>query len=271
MSNLVIQYQNSLSIYQQVTRQFQSVLSMLLQNQELPVHSITGRAKDIHSLAGKIHKNKNKYKSLQDITDLCGLRIITYYEDDVDRVAALIREHFSIDEENSVDKRQSLKPTEFGYASLHLIVNLPADTENSKPAECCKVEIQIRSLLQHAWAEIEHDLEYKNPAGTSPEIRRRFSRVASLLESADIEFKALRAELTQTPAAIPAVKKAASSRSVFKLPQSVIGKFLDEFPNYGWAACAALVFLLCSILVDHYTGTKFTEMSLLLSSMMLIG
>lgn len=270
MSNLVMQYQNSLNIYQQVTRQFQSVLSMLLQNQEVPVHSITGRAKDIRSLAGKIHKNKNKYKKLQDITDLCGLRIITYYEDDVDRVAALIRDHFSIDEENSVDKRQTLKPTEFGYASLHLIVNLPAEADKPQAAGCCKVEIQIRSLLQHAWAEIEHDLEYKNPAGTTPEIRRRFSRVASLLESADIEFRALRAELTTTGSAEPAVQKTAP-KAVFRLPQSRIGKFLDEFPNYGWAACAALVFLLCSILVDHYTGTKFTEMSLVVSSMMLLG
>ena len=91
---------------------------------------------------------------MENITDLCGLRIITYYEDEVDQIAAFIREHFSTDEDNSVDKREKLDPDQFGYASVHVIVNLPIDASgiNPRSGESCKVEIQIRSMLQHAWA-----------------------------------------------------------------------------------------------------------------------
>ena len=53
-------------------------------------------------------------------------------------------------------------------------------------------EIQIRSILQHAWAEIEHDLGYKSEAAIPRDIRRRFSRLAGLLEIADDEFLGIR-------------------------------------------------------------------------------
>jgi hypothetical protein len=58
-----------------------------------------------------------------------------------------------------------------------------------------KAEIQIRSILQHAWAEIEHDLGYKRKEDVPREIRRRFSRIAGLLELVDTEFVKIRDEL----------------------------------------------------------------------------
>ncbi len=122
MSNLVAQYQEKLSSYQNITNQFQNMLSVLLQQQPLHIHSVVGRTKNKQSLVKKIHKADHKYKELENITDLCGLRIITYYEDEVDQIAAFIREHFSTDEDNSVDKREQLEADQFGYASVHVIV-----------------------------------------------------------------------------------------------------------------------------------------------------
>lgn len=58
-----------------------------------------------------------------------------------------------------------------------------------------KFEVQIRSILQHSWAEIEHDLGYKNLEGIPYHIKRKFSRVASLLEVADLEFSNIRSEI----------------------------------------------------------------------------
>jgi len=83
--------------------------------------------------------------------------------------------------------------------SLHYVVCLPTSRANlreNKQFAGLKAEIQIRSILQHAWAEIEHDLGYKTELSLPREIRRRFSRLAGLLELADGEFSAIRSDLT---------------------------------------------------------------------------
>ena len=92
----------------------------------------------------------------------------------------------------SVDRRRAVDAEKFGYRSLHTICALP-DAAPLPPT--FRFEVQVRTVLQHAWAEVEHDLGYKAASGLPPHMRRRFSRVASLLEIADEEFVALRNEL----------------------------------------------------------------------------
>jgi putative GTP pyrophosphokinase len=109
----------------------------------------------------------------------------------------LIRKEFQIDLENSIDKRQQTA-NEFGYRSLHLVSQIDESrlklTEYKKYSEI-KFEIQIRSILQHAWAEIEHDLGYKSKSSLPNNTKRSFNRLAALLESADIEFDRLKKDL----------------------------------------------------------------------------
>ena len=283
MTSLLAQYNNNLASYEAITGQFQSMLSLLLQSQALHIHSISGRTKDQLSLANKITRHNNKYHQLEDITDLCGVRIITYYEDEVNKIAAFIRKNFSIDEENSVDKRKKLAPDQFGYTSLHLIVNLPVNAKGicrGAYEKICKVEVQIRSILQHAWAEIEHDLEYKNPAGTSDEIRRRFSRAAALLEAADEEFRSLRTTLAPQAspaedASLPSFRfqdTAAASSASAHAPQTAVknplASLLLNFPNLGWAAFVTLLFFLLAFLADWYFGTKMTHLAMTFTSLL---
>ena len=279
MTSLTAQYSSSLATYESITSQLQSMLSLLLGRESLHIHSICGRTKDAASLQEKIRRHGHKYKSLTDITDLCGLRIITYYEDEVDKIAALLRKHFSIDEENSIDKRKKLAPNAFGYTSLHLIVNLPVNAKGiclQAHDRICKVEIQIRSILQHAWAEIEHDLEYKNPQGTSDEIRRRFSRMAGLLEVADDEFTAIRDALQDSPDTATAlaphhktatVKPVSADASRFRSLQEC----LREFPNLGWAAFVTLLFFVIAYICDLYFGTKITHLAMAFSTLLVMS
>jgi putative GTP pyrophosphokinase len=126
--------------------------------------------------------------------------VITYFPHDVDKVAEIIEKEFKIDKENSVDKRKSLDIDRFGYLSLHYVASLV--TRRGKLIEYqrfanMRFELQIRSTLQHAWAEIEHDLGYKTEGELPQEMRRRFSRLAGLLELADEEFERLREDITQ--------------------------------------------------------------------------
>jgi len=154
------------------------------------IHSITHRVKDRESLRRKLLRPDKIYRGLRDVTDLVGVRIVTYFDDATFEVARIVERAFRIDLDNSLDKRRLLAPTQFGYRSLHYVGSLP-----DAPPQLPRFELQIRTILQHAWAEIEHDLGYKSAASVPEAIRRRFSRLAGLLELADEEFLSIRREL----------------------------------------------------------------------------
>lgn len=129
------------------------------------IHLVDARLKSRKSLKKKLEREERNDKSLSDITDLCGVRIITYYADDVDRVAEIVERELEIDWPNSVDKRDLLDPDRFGYLSLHYVAGLsPARSilAEYRPFAGLKAEIQVRSVFQHGWAEIEHGLGYRN-------------------------------------------------------------------------------------------------------------
>lgn len=164
----------------------------------LKLHSITLRVKQRDSVAAKLMRPDRTYGSLWELTDLIGLRVITYFEDGVDRVGRLLETQLPVDFHHSVDKR---KPSadRFGYRSLHYVCRLP-DTQ----PHAIRYEIQVRTLLEHAWAEIEHDLGYKSRDSVPAAARRRLNRLAGLLELADQEFVAIRRELADYATTLPA-------------------------------------------------------------------
>jgi ppGpp synthetase/RelA/SpoT-type nucleotidyltranferase len=170
----------------------------------LKVHSIRLRIKDTSSLAHKLARPDRTYAELWEVTDLLGLRVITYFEDEVDRVGRLIESHLEVDYTNSVDKRHP--EGRFGYRSLHYVCHMPPPLEalalggtRARP----RFEIQVRTILEHAWAEIEHDLGYKAKDAMPARARRRLQRLAGLLELADEEFVNLRDELSRYAASMP--------------------------------------------------------------------
>ncbi|MBL0388019.1 (p)ppGpp synthetase [Tumebacillus sp. ITR2] len=200
LSPILAEYDQEIGIYSDFKTKIEVLIQELLKQNDIHVHSITARCKDRRSLQGKIARSDGKYSSLNQITDIVGLRIITYYNDEVDAVAKLVEKEFELDIQNSVDKRELLDPDRFGYLSLHYVVKLPEKrlslTEYARFVGC-KAEIQIRSILQHTWAEIEHDMGYKSKQAIPKEIRRSFSRLAGLLEIADLEFTKIRDSLEE--------------------------------------------------------------------------
>lgn len=154
----------------------------------LIVTAVEGRVKTEESLAGKLELKGTKYATLSDITDLVGARIITFYTDDVDRIASMAEQLFEIDWNNSVDKRKLHQLDSFGYNSLHYICRLPGFR--------FPFELQLRTTLQHAWAAINHDTGYKSGIEIPREYMRRMNRLAGILEMADDEFSRIRTEIT---------------------------------------------------------------------------
>jgi ppGpp synthetase/RelA/SpoT-type nucleotidyltranferase len=176
------------------------LLRALLRAAHIREHSVTGRVKRRDSYAKKLEDKLTEGAEVGDITDVVGVRVTTYFEDDVDKVAAVVEQEFEIDRENSEDKRATMHPKQFGYQSVHYVAvfkDARIALAEYKRFSGCKVEIQIRSILQHAWAEIEHDLGYKSPIAIPKSVERRFAQLASLLESADKEFVQIRDDLEE--------------------------------------------------------------------------
>lgn len=163
----------------------------IMKQRNVKIFSIEHRVKSEKSLQGKLERS-GRYNYFEDLTDILGARIICYFEDEVDVIGAGIAEYFQVDWENSIDKRKQIRADAFGYLSLHYICSLPEN--QGYPEELCKwkFEIQIRTILQHVWSDIEHDLGYKSEFGIPRAVRRDFSRMAGLLEIADDEFVRIR-------------------------------------------------------------------------------
>ena len=154
----------------------------------LSVLAVEHRVKTEKSLAGKLERKGDLYATFEDITDILGCRIVCFLSDEIDKIGKKIEERFAVDWENSSDKRVLIKDNAFGYISLHYICSLPFG--DKWPDEICgkKFEIQIKTVLQHAWSVIHHDIGYKSDFGVPRAINRQFARLAGLLELADDEF-----------------------------------------------------------------------------------
>ena len=182
------EYRENLPLFRETEAVVKQKLKDTFAEAGLLVASLESRIKTESSLAGKLELKGGKYKSLADITDIIGLRVITFYRDDVDKVASAVERHFKIDWENSVDKRKIHEIDSFGYLSLHYICSVP-----SCPY---RFEIQMRTVLQHAWANMNHDTGYKSGVEVPRQYLRNLSRLAGMLELVDDEFSRIRAELT---------------------------------------------------------------------------
>ena len=152
------------------------------------VLAVEHRVKEERSLAGKLERKGDLYNSLADITDILGCRVVCFLSDEVEKVCKKIEETFVVDWGNSLDKKTLLGENAFGYLSHHYICSLPFG--DKWPDEICgkKFEVQVRTILQHAWSAIHHDIGYKSDFGVPRDISRQFARLAGLLELADDEF-----------------------------------------------------------------------------------
>ena len=195
---LLEQYDALLPMLDKMRAVVKDLLEKTLQDNGIEVTTVKARVKTRESLAGKIATKGGKYSSIDEITDLLGARIITFYTDDVDRIASIVEQMFEIDWENSVDKRRLHQLDSFGYNSLHYICRMPASLYSDPDfpqMNTLRFELQLRTTLQHAWAAINHDTGYKSGVEIPKEYMRRINRLAGILELADDEFSRIRTEI----------------------------------------------------------------------------
>jgi ppGpp synthetase/RelA/SpoT-type nucleotidyltranferase len=172
------------------------------------IHNIEFRAKRVDKFRAKALKVEDgapKYSDpLNEITDLAGVRVIVFVKDTVPIVCRQIAEMYVVKEQEDVGERV-YKQGRFGYQSIHILVNLDrrlylGGIDEIRDAVC---EIQVRTILQHAWAEMEHDIQYQGDQ-IPTELAKRFSALAGLLEIGDGEFQRIQADSLELHKAVQA-------------------------------------------------------------------
>jgi putative GTP pyrophosphokinase len=186
------EYEQHASKYSELRVSLQDALKRVLKMEGKLILDVTSRVKEMDSAYDKIVKYKID-NPFQNIYDWCGLRIICYYTDDVDEIGKILEKEFDIIERR--DKRESPDSNQFGYRSLHYLLKIKnswSETPTYRGLEGIIVEVQIRTILMHAWAEIEHKLQYKTLIEVPIKLKRQLSRLSAKFEEADEQFEAIR-------------------------------------------------------------------------------
>ena len=224
----------------QAADQAVALVQTILDDAGINYLSVTGRAKSVASFATKAARLVDGEPAfpdpLHDITDVIGVRVITYVHSDVAAVADLLRDQVVLHDDRDMG-RETASEGRFGYASRHLLLGLDAARESQPAYDLLRgrqVQVQIRTVLQHAWAEFEHDIRYKGtiPDEHVPDFDRRFTLAAGLLELADREFSTIRDRLQQGMTSQPAEPADDDPRiSARELAAFLAGQYADA----GWS------------------------------------
>ncbi|OBC16341.1 GTP pyrophosphokinase [Mycobacterium sp. 852013-50091_SCH5140682] len=226
--NAVAEYRRRRPALVTATEHYLRLVTDLLDDAGINYLSITARTKSVESFAAKVDRTVDGRRlytdPLVEITDQVGLRVITYLREDVDTVAHLLATEMRLLDDQDIGL-QTARKGRWGYASRHLLVGVEGETQ---PAS-----IQVRTVLQHAWAEFEHDIRYKGsiPAEHGADLDRRFTLAAGLLELADREFTAIRQRLRTT-----VTDEDSDWSTDSRIATAVLATYLgNRYPDAGWS------------------------------------
>lgn len=188
------QYLTLAGVMERVAREMRNTLETGLREQGMQP-TIRYRIKTFDSYYEKLLRRATPERQAigsVPITDVIGLRIVAPFVEDVRRAESVVREHFAILE--SEQKGAEFSFREFGYESLHLLCRVPDSlAESLRARDLPPVEVQVRTILQDAWAEVEHELVYKGEFIPFDEpIRRRLAALNANLSLADSIFQEIR-------------------------------------------------------------------------------
>ncbi len=175
-----------------------------LRDERVKFQIVTAREKDPLRLQKKVEREPGKYANpLTDVTDLAGARVIVYYPSEVSKAVNVVEKTFLVtNRENIIGEKKESDPTNFVYCLPSMIVQLAPDQEKLSHLSSfakMKCEVQLRTVMEHAWAEVEHELVYEGTKHVPAQIKRRFAELQAMVENIDQQFEALRRETASLP------------------------------------------------------------------------
>ncbi|HMJ77179.1 MAG TPA: hypothetical protein VK507_14470 [Iamia sp.] len=165
-------------------------LTRALSSTRLKIHSVTSRVKALDSIEKKA-TTKGYEDPLQQSPDLVGARVVCLFLADLPSVKDAVYRTFQVLEDE--DKVSGGPVSEFGYMSHHLVCRLGQDHSGPRYAELGEIrfEIQCRTILMDAWANVSHHLAYKGMASVPDDLQRDFAALSGLFFVADRQFEQL--------------------------------------------------------------------------------
>lgn len=185
--NLTQKYKALIHDYESLVEEVKFALERRISATGLKVASVHGRVKTLESVASKVERKEYK-DPLAEIYDFAGVRVVCQFTPDTDVVDILIYEIFEVYEKTK--KSDSLGFDKMGYQGTHYIVSLGPKYQGARYDRLAelKSEIQVRTILEDAWAQISHTLDYKSEASVPEKERRELYKVSALLEIAQNIF-----------------------------------------------------------------------------------
>ena len=217
--------------YTQLSREVAYILEQQLHRAQIEVSAVSSRAKALTSFLEKLSR-KRYDDPLQQVTDLAGCKVIYLYRSDRHAIEQVIEREFTILEK--IDKFDEHDSERIGYDALHYLVKLSDKAQgvrydNLRPFVC---EVQVRTVLQEAWAAIDHHLVYKQESCIPKALRRKFSTFSALFENADDQFDQIRRERHNYKQEVQALMENPSSFLMQDLNLDTFVRFLAwRFPE----------------------------------------
>jgi putative GTP pyrophosphokinase len=180
-------YDDNLPLFKRLLEEAKYILNEEI---DFKVHSVPGHVKERTSVLNKI-ADRQYLDPANEMTDLVGLRIITLFESDLRKADASIRRAFDVvSMENKIDEANA---DTFGYMSVHYICTLKTEHQGPRYRNLhgFKFEVQSRTILMDAWANVSHYLAYKGKNSIPADKQRAFYALAGLFYVADKQFEQL--------------------------------------------------------------------------------
>ncbi|MCD9855094.1 RelA/SpoT domain-containing protein [Epilithonimonas sp. JDS] len=189
-----IEYEDHIKEFEKFEKAVIDQISVLINENDIKLATpIQSRIKAFASLSEKHESGRfTMKKSILELQDLIGFRILMLFKRDVESIVRLINDNFEILKEYNTDEK--LSADQFGYSSKHLTIKIKDEwlkVPLYKNLGKYTGEIQIRTLSQHHWAETSNILQYKDKTSAPREILRSIGRVSALLEMVDLEYERL--------------------------------------------------------------------------------
>ncbi len=186
-------YDQHLSKHKTFLQQLVQEIRLILEQQGF-TPTIKFRIKSFDAYFDKLRKHnvENTKRRIATVNDFFGLRIVCPFLEDIETISSLIAAHFEVLETERKANQHSFR--EFGYDSVHLAIRLNTlPTGRLMPGVKKVCEVQLRTILQDAWAEVEHELVYKSDISLpNQSIRRKLASLNATLTLSDLIFQEIR-------------------------------------------------------------------------------